>query len=373
MQKPEKISWKDTNLALIGSDIDHKVKAAAAEGEAAWQGIGEEEGVKIWRIEKFQVKPWPADQYGQFFRGDSYIVLNTYKQGDSLKHDIHIWIGSESTQDEYGTAAYKMVEADEYLGGAPVQHRQVEGKESSKFAKYFEALEYLDGGVESGFNKVEATPDKPLFFRVKGKSAKNLKMMQMPMSVESMNDTDSFILYAGKDKVWCWHGKNAGPMEKAGSNVWAEKMCTLGTVTTLDQGSGDDEDKEFWGYLGEGEIGPAVSDEEELDEFAPVLYRVDGDPTKPLEKVGTGTPLKKDARDSKSSLQKSALDDNDVFLVDAGWELFVWIGKGADTKEKMAALGAADCLAEVEPRVNYLPVTVVKSGSETSEFLSYFD
>jgi gelsolin len=38
--------------------MDHKVKAAAAAGEEAWKGIGEEEGLKVWRIENFQVKPW---------------------------------------------------------------------------------------------------------------------------------------------------------------------------------------------------------------------------------------------------------------------------------------------------------------------------
>lgn len=45
--------------------------------------------------------------------------MQTYKKGisDALHHDIHIWIGSESSQDEYGTAAYKMVEADDYMGG----------------------------------------------------------------------------------------------------------------------------------------------------------------------------------------------------------------------------------------------------------------
>jgi gelsolin len=192
----------------VGSDIDHKVKAAAAAGEAAWEGIGQEPGVQIWRIEKFQVKPWPKEQHGEFFRGDSYIVLNTFKEGDALKHDIHIWIGGESSQDEYGTAAYKMVEADECLGGAPIQHRQVEGKESTKFVEYFEALEYLDGGIETGFNHVEATPDKPLLFRVKGAgSVKTLKMMQVPMAKSSLNEENSFILYAGKDKVWCWNGQ----------------------------------------------------------------------------------------------------------------------------------------------------------------------
>jgi Gelsolin repeat len=164
----------------------------------------------VWRIEKFKVVPWPTEQYGEFFRGDSYIVLNTYKVGssDALKYDIHIWIGSESTQDEYGTAAYKMVEADDYLGGAPVQHRQVEGSEAPEFEKLFGFLEYLDGGVESGFKHVEPTVDKPLFFRVKGTHVKTLKMMQVPMTVASLNEGDSFILYASKEQVWCWHGKD---------------------------------------------------------------------------------------------------------------------------------------------------------------------
>jgi gelsolin len=254
MQKPGKISWKDTNLALsksianavigrtnftimrspsvertvglfssmrpltvhlafyfqkVGSEIDHKVKAAAAANEAAWDGIGQKEEIRVWRIENFQVKAWPQDQYGQFFRGDSYIVLKTYKEksSDAFKHDIHIWIGSESTADEYGTAAYKMVEADEYLGGTPVQYRQVEGKESLDFAQYFQTLEYLDGGVASGFNKVEPTIDNPLFFCVKGTQAKTLKLMQVPRSIKSMNEGDSFILFASKEKVWCWHGK----------------------------------------------------------------------------------------------------------------------------------------------------------------------
>jgi gelsolin len=133
--------------------------------------------------------------------------MNTYKKGTSeaLSHDIHIWIGSESTQDEYGTAAYKMVEADDFLGGVPVQHRQVEGHEADVFHAYFDAVEYLEGGVESGFNHVEATVEKPLLFRVKG-TKKKMTLSQMPMSKNSLNDGDSFILYGDKANVWCWHG-----------------------------------------------------------------------------------------------------------------------------------------------------------------------
>jgi gelsolin len=54
------------------------------------------------------------------------MVCNTYKETPSAKkfsYDIHFWIGTYSSQDEYGTAAYKTVELDNKLKGAAVQHR----------------------------------------------------------------------------------------------------------------------------------------------------------------------------------------------------------------------------------------------------------
>ena len=30
-----------------------------------------------------QVKDWPREEYGKFYNGDSYIILNTYKEADS--------------------------------------------------------------------------------------------------------------------------------------------------------------------------------------------------------------------------------------------------------------------------------------------------
>ena len=64
-----------------------------------------------------------------------------------LAHDAHIWIGDESTQDEYSTAAYKMVELDDGLGGIAMQHREVQERESEKFLSYFKnRVTYLSGG-----------------------------------------------------------------------------------------------------------------------------------------------------------------------------------------------------------------------------------
>jgi gelsolin len=59
------------------------------------------------------------------------IVLHTQKKNntDALQWDVYFWLGDETTQDEAGTAAYKTVELDDVLRGAPVQHREVQGFE----------------------------------------------------------------------------------------------------------------------------------------------------------------------------------------------------------------------------------------------------
>jgi hypothetical protein len=92
---------------------------------------------------------------GTFYSGDSYILLNTYKKkpdSPALAWDVHFWLGKFTTQDEAGTAAYKTVELDDLLGGAPVQHREVQGHESDLFLGYFKnQIKILDGGVDSGF------------------------------------------------------------------------------------------------------------------------------------------------------------------------------------------------------------------------------
>lgn len=159
----------------------------------------------MWRIEDFKVVEWPFQQYGRFHVGDSYIVLNSWEDNDKLIHDVHIWIGSESSQDEYGTAAYKMVEVDDLLGGIAIQHREVQGNESPLFQSYFGNVTYLQGGVASGFNIVEPTVEEPHLYRIKG-TEKNMSLTQVPVTSASLNSGDCFILMLGPDTVYLWNG-----------------------------------------------------------------------------------------------------------------------------------------------------------------------
>lgn len=370
-------SHTHTHIA-VGTDLDHKIKAAAAEGEPQWTGLGEDTGVKVWRIEQFRVVPWPENQFGSFHTGDSYVVLNSYqKEGsDAIFHDIHIWIGKESSQDEYGTAAYKMVEADESLGGAAIQHREVQGHESSLFRSYFSSpLKYLEGGTTTGFHHVEATVDAPHLYRVKGTAHGGMSLQQLPLTKLSLNKGDSFILFANKSTVWVWHGETANPNEKAKANALAENMCTEGTVTVLDQGEGNDDvdggNEAFWNFLGDGEVAEADDADATVEEFTPLLFKLGGAGEAPVQ-VAQGEPVPVRFRQSSPKIPRSALDVSDIFLLDSGWELFVWMGPESDRSEKLSAISCADVYCQKDRRTADLPLTLIKAGYETSTFADYF-
>jgi advillin len=104
-------------------------------------GAGKVPGIELWRIEK--MVPTKIDVVdGKLYSGDSYILLSTTqpKGTNALNWHIHFWLGEETSQDEAGVAAYKTVELDDSLGGAPIQHRECQGHESDLFMSYFKTV-----------------------------------------------------------------------------------------------------------------------------------------------------------------------------------------------------------------------------------------
>jgi hypothetical protein len=64
----------------------------------------------------------PKEQYGQFYGGDSYIVLYAYKDPRGKEAWlIYFWQGKASSNDEKGASALLAKELDDSMGGAPVQ------------------------------------------------------------------------------------------------------------------------------------------------------------------------------------------------------------------------------------------------------------
>jgi len=363
MQKQKQYNIADSNIANLGSDLDKKVREAAAQTEPAWANAGKKVGLQIWRIEKFQVKSWPQDQYGSFYDGDSYIVLNTYTKPPAvaLCWDVHFWLGTYTTQDEAGTAAYKTVELDDLLGGAPVQHREVQGHESDLFLKYFKnEIKLLSGGVETGFKHVKPEEYKPRLLHLKGK--KKVRITEVPLERDSLNSGDVFILDAGL-KIFQFNGKKAGPQEKQKgaqlSRAIVDERKGKPKITVMEEG---DKEAEFWQMLGGmGAIKTAEEggddNEAEKSGTKALFHLSDASGTLEFKQVATGSQCK-----------KSLLISDDVFILDTGAEVFAWIGKGASTNEKSKALSFAQDYLKKYNRPAYTPICRILEGGENEVF-----
>jgi hypothetical protein len=365
---------EESNLAFIGSDEDKAAREAAAKLEVNWEGAGAEPGIQIWRVENkrvddvphFGINAWPEAKYGQFYRGDSYIVLQTRKKedGDALYWDIYFWIGSASSQDEYGVVAYKTVELDDLLGGAPVQHREVEKFESAAFMSCFpKGVTYLEGGIDSGFREVGADSNEEAdipkrLFRVFRKD-KTTRSVEVPLACSSLNDGDAFILDAG-NKIYTWFGSGVSAFEKNESASIAQQLTdSRGGHAEFVVDVGDD-NEDFWSLLGgKGDIAPA-EDAAEPPAFETKMYI--------LSDAGGSISIK------KVDVDKSGLDSGNVVLIDGGSLVIIWIGKDASKAEQQQAMLVVDNSLRIQGRMNSATAMRVLEGQEDRcpEFDSLF-
>jgi gelsolin len=223
----EEVKFEDTNVAGIGTDEDKAVRKGAASKEPAWNGVGQAPGLNVWRIEQFKVIKWDEDKYGQFHKGDSYIVLSTKADESSGKliRTIYFWLGKETTCDEQGTAAYKTVELDDFFDGEPAEVRVRQGHEPAEFLALFGgSIELLEGGIDTGFKHVKKDGHESKLFiarRVKGKT----EVYQAPLRKSLINENDCYVLDA-PDKIYVYDGKGASPFEKQAANAKGENIET---------------------------------------------------------------------------------------------------------------------------------------------------
>lgn len=55
-----------------------------------FETAGKKAGLQVWRVEKMDLKPVPTEQHGNFYTGDSYIVLFT---SPAPSYNVHAWLG----------------------------------------------------------------------------------------------------------------------------------------------------------------------------------------------------------------------------------------------------------------------------------------
>ncbi|KAF8073939.1 actin regulatory protein [Lyophyllum atratum] len=376
LTKPTTYNIEDSNIALLGSDLEKHVREEAGDSESAWQNAGSEVGLKIWRIENFSVVVWPEERIGSFYDGDSYIILHTYKRtpdSEALSHDLHFWLGAETTQDEAGTAAYKTVELDDHLHGQPIQYREVQGYESPRFLSYFPKFISLKGGVATGFQHVTDPPPLDLhkLYRVNLSRASgtiNLVVREVAAEASSLVEGDVYVLDKGT-KLWQFNTK---------ASVGKEKFKAAEFVQSLANERGGQCDVTVYDEGGSGagvflsEFGDNVTLREpgtwqDIPDVPPILLKIsDATGSAVFEVVEPPT--------------KSSLSSSDAFLLDCSSHprpaVYIWLGQDASLNEKRLAVQyAQQYLYDKQARGGYgtvrvaIPVIRMNEGNETEDFL----
>jgi gelsolin len=292
--------------------------------------------------------------------------LYTYKKtpdSAALAYNVHFWLGATTSQDEMGTAAYKTVELDDLLGDVPVQYREVQGSESEQFMSIFKnKITIMDGGVDSGFKHVKPDDYKPRLMHLKGK--KVVRVTQVPLKSDSLNDGDVFILDAGL-KLWQWNGSKCAIAEKRKAqevlNGLKEERNGKPKSKIIDS---TEDDSEFWDHLGgKGAIHPEIPDEKVEPAQKTIWCLSDSSGKLQVSEIASG----------KGNIKKSCLKSEDVFFVDNGHTIYVWIGSGTTKNEKSMAIQYATDFLKAAGRPLSTPILRVLEGNEPASFSREFD
>lgn len=338
----------------------------------------------IWRIENMQVVPLARDHYGTFYTGDSYIIVcitESGEKGDSMMKireirgtldvHIHFWLGAQTSQDEAGVAAYKTVELDDYLGGTPVQHREVQGWESKRFLSYFKkGIRLLEGGIVSGISNVNNNV-KAQMFKVRGKQRPIVQ--QLPeIDWQFMNDGAVYIICI-HSVIFVWTGRNANVTEKIQGIQVAQQMkqeFESSTVILVEDGKEQSLpkiEKEIFNKLLSINHKKVKNYKEASVNNNKIrtsikLYRcVDEGGTLKVTEVKTGP------------IDQSDLDSQNSYIIDNGEAgIWVWVGKKASMKERTEAMRNAQGFIKKKAYPNHIQVTRVIDGGEPSEFKAQF-
>lgn len=296
--------------------------------------------------------------------------MTTVKSSGGFSWAIHFWLGAETSTDEAGAAAYKAVELDDSLGGGPVQYREVQGHESSLFLSYFKStggVEYLPGGVESGFRKVERDSYETRLLHVKGK--RDVRVSPVPVALSSLNKGDVFVLDKGLT-IFVFNGPTANKYEKTkglevARRIKDDERGGRASIVVLDE---DIRNAEFWGHFG------GVKDPNSLPE-GPSDDAVNTNTARRIFKISdaSGSVTFQEVTPAGNRLTKDLLDSNDVFLVHGAHEkLFLWVGKGSNANEKREATNAALKYIQSHGLPQSIAVERVSEGHEPGNFKAEF-
>eukprot|EP01133_Synstelium_polycarpum_P007235 gene7235-8411_t len=315
--------------------------------------------VTVWRVEEFTKIVIDPSVHGQFYSGDSYIILYTYFYKNKDNYLIYFWQGKNSSINEKGTSALLTMELDDTLKGMAKEVRVVQNKEPRHFLSIFKGRLVVHAGKDP-LGKGYKPPSPPLghaLYHVRGVSDVTTRAIQTKSSPHNLHSYNSFVLVppVKSSPAFIWNGRMSNQLERAFSAKFVASLGMQSIVLEEDRETAD-----FWTAIGGKGVHPL------------------GDKAKRIEarlyscSVGSGEFV---VEEVPAAAQDDLLQE-DVFIVDGIDHVWVWIGTDtAEIERRMSmevSIEFAEALQAFDGRLNKPKSYITYSGKEPFIFTTLF-
>ncbi|KAG6464313.1 gelsolin, cytoplasmic [Manduca sexta] len=369
----------DIDAGYFSGDSEESAAAAKAIGKsAAARGFMPDAGLgtlEITRIagEKENITEQFASGISVFYQSEVYVVKYKYtnENGDDAAV-IYLWIGADASNDDKVAGYELMTSLEEEAGDNVISVKVPQGKETKHFLAIFEGnLAIVYGSKDNDYkpkNSKDSFDDNGIrLFRVEGtKPGVDMRAVQVPETSDTLEYDDVFVLQT-PDAVYVWNGNESSEEEReAALNFVNMVVGEEKEVTPVNQG---DEPEEFWAALG----GVPEEKSDPSGWKLAVNRRVTTPRTLTSVTVRVTGKIKFEDLDTEFSQQDLAEDG--AYILDAGEELYFWVGKSAPERVKNARSDIIKSYIEddgMERTIETAIVISIKQGAEPAVFKKMF-
>ncbi|KAJ3146964.1 hypothetical protein HDU86_008325 [Geranomyces michiganensis] len=386
--------------------------------------IGHRAGVTVFRIEGLKPVLQPSSRRGRFCIADCYIVLHSVPRHDAassnrdksasnsagrdlddddetiMSHRIYVYIGAKAEIDKRFCAAMFSTGLRNWIYATRTVERETSGDESPDFLALFGTKFVLD-------KNIDAAADTSLFVAEEKRwpcrmymlcGNKEIKLRLVCPNARSLDSANVFLLDWG-NQLYQWNGAQSSLQQKAKCRILTSRINRherVGKATTFEIEEGS-ETPEFRNMLGgaravrspskpqddKSDSEAHTSDDSdaevdrrarEVDTFAQqqaddARFAVIGDAPVVLYRAFEDLSDEVDTHIVKvGKLARAMLVSDAAYVLDAGVELFLWIGKNAPLDLRQMATELLARIAPLQKRPKWVGLHKLMEGHESEVF-----
>ncbi len=344
----------------------------------------------IWRVEGFEKAPYPTELFGQFFSGDSYVIMTSYKTSNRDNYLVYFWQGRDSSINEKGASALLTVDVSAEFEGAP-QIRVTQQHETRHFMALFKNHIVIHNGKYVNYaNRMKQSAVRMFDVRLASecRDMKNSSLRSIEtydVGKEQLNSNHVALILARKSAT-VWKGKFSHATELDAATNLARKLLHNGSTSGSNRGS-----------TPSSTAVKVVDQGEETDEFFKML-NINAVDRISFKKQSKATMEEQSARQLKRlyvfngstgavvvdrvfNMAQEDLDNSHVLMLDVDTEIYVWVGTQSMTFVQKMAMEVALKYAQCTPGIRGEPsrpkdiekrMYIVRPCEEPPQFTTHF-